>query len=92
MKVLLFSSLAVLVLLLVFGCSLLPRDDSGVPASDGWYIKLQVKAPADSKGITVTDYQVTGLKIQVRDPEDEVLKTIEWEAEDGPQSYLLRST
>jgi hypothetical protein len=88
-KVLLLSSLAVLVLLLVFGCSLLLRDDSGVPASDGWCIKLKISAPAGSKGITVTDYQVTGLEIEVRGPDERVLKTIGWEAKDGPQSYLI---
>ena len=88
-KVLLLSSLAMLVLFLGFGCSLLLRDAGGVPASDGWYIKLQIKAPAASKGITVTEYQVTGLQIEVRDPEDEVLQTINWEAEDGSKSYLV---
>ncbi len=74
---------------LAFGCSLLLRDASGVPASDGWYIKLQIKAPAASKGITVTEYQVTDLQIEVRDPEDAVLQTIDWEAADGAKSYLI---
>jgi hypothetical protein len=86
-KVLLLASLAVLALLLAFGCSLLPREDTGT--GTGWYIKLQIKAPEASKGITVTDFDVTGLKIQVRDPEGEVLKTIDWAANEGLQTYLV---
>jgi hypothetical protein len=62
-KVLLRGSLAVLALLLAFGCSLLPREDTGT--SDGWFIKLQIKAPAASKGITVSEFDVTRINIKV---------------------------
>jgi hypothetical protein len=85
-SVLLFGSVAALVLLLTFGCSLLPREDTG--ASAGGFIKLQIQAPA-SKGIAVTEFDVTGLSIQVRDPEGEVLQTIDWVAVQGPQNYLV---
>jgi hypothetical protein len=88
-RVLFLSSLAVAVLLLVFGCSLLLRDDSGVPAGDGWYIKLKINAPTVPKSITVSEYQVTGLQIEMQDPADEVLQTIDWEAADGAKSYLI---
>ena len=79
-KVLLLGSLAILSLLAVAGCPL--------PGEVG-YIKLQILAPVASKGITVSDFEVTGLQIQVRDPRDEVLETIDWEAEEGPQCYLI---
>jgi hypothetical protein len=80
-KALLVGSLAILVLLAGVGCPHLP----GVVG----FIRLQIQAPEGSKGITVGDFEVTGLNIQVRDSEDEVLKTIEWEAKDGPRFYLV---
>ncbi len=86
-KALLLGSLAVLALLLAFGCSLLPREDTGVGA--GWYIKLQIRALAGSKGITVTEFDVTGLDILVRDPAGEVLQAIDWAAAEGTQTYLV---
>ncbi len=86
-KVLLGSSVVLLTLTLAFGCSLLPRDFGAGPAADGWYIKLQVHAPG-AKGITVTDFNVTGLNIQVRDPVGEV-KIIDWVVEQGPQTYMV---
>jgi hypothetical protein len=85
-KALLLGSVTLMVLLVAFGCSLLPREGTG--ASAGWYIKLLVQAPA-SKGITVTEFDVTGLNIQVRDPQGEVLQSIDWAAAEGPQSYLV---
>src|SRR5512137_1848125 len=85
-EVLLLGSLALIMLLLAFGCSLLAREDTGT--GEGWYIKLQVQAPG-SKGITITDFNVTGLNIQVRDPDGELLQSIDWAAVQGPQSYLV---
>jgi hypothetical protein len=85
-KVPLLGSLALMMLLLAFGCSLLAREDGGAVA--GWYIKLQVQAPG-SKGITITDFSVTGLNIQVRDPVGELLQSIDWAAAEGPQSYMV---
>ena len=87
-KLLLCSGVVLLALVLVSGCSLLQRDYGAAPAADGWYIKLQVQAPG-SKGITVTDFNVTGLNIQVRDPAGEVLKSIDWVVADGPKTYLV---
>ncbi len=87
-KVRLAGSVVLLVLLLGFGCSLLQRD-AAVPASGGWYIKLQVQAPG-SKGITVSDFNVTGLNIQVRDPAGEVLQSIDWAAAQGTQTYMVQ--
>jgi archaellum component FlaG (FlaF/FlaG flagellin family) len=80
-KVLLLGSLVILALLAVAGCPLLLGKVG--------YIELQILAPTASKGIAVSDFEVTGLRIQVRDPEDEVLKRIDWSAEEGPQCYLI---
>jgi hypothetical protein len=87
-KVLLGGSVALLVLLLTLGCSLLARDDGAAPEAGGWYIRLQVQAPG-SKGITVTDFNVTGLNIQVRDPAGEVLQSIDWLVAEGAQTYTV---
>jgi hypothetical protein len=50
---------------------------------------LNVSVPATPRTIVATEYQVTGLDIEVRDPDDKVLKTIAWQAEDGSKSYLI---
>jgi hypothetical protein len=88
----LLGGLAVLVLLLLFGCSLVLRDDAAATAGNGWYIELDIGGPAAAKGITVGEYQVTGLQIEVWNPEEEILQTIRWEAMQGPQSYLIPVT
>ncbi len=80
-RAMLLGSLALLALLVGVGCPQL----HGVVG----FIRLQIRAPDASKGITVGDFQVTLLEIQVRDPEAEVLKTIEWEAKHGPRFYLI---
>jgi hypothetical protein len=84
--VLLLGSLAALALMLACGCSLLPKDDSGTGA--GWYIRLQIRTPASAKGITVSEFDVTGLNIQVRDPAGELLESIDWAPGDD-STYLV---
>jgi hypothetical protein len=90
-KILLLGTTAVLALLLLFGCSLLLKGDAGVPAEHGRYIKLNVGSPA-ARAITVKEFDVTGLEIQVLDPDEELLQTIGWDALEGPQSYLIPVT
>jgi len=84
-KVVVLGSLAVLAFLLALGCSLLPRGDDGT--GDGGHIRLRIQAPGASKGITVTDVDVTGLSIQVLDPDGELLQTIDWAASQGSKDY-----
>lgn len=86
-KVLLLAGLAVMVLLAVIGCSLLVRGETGVPAGAGGSIQIRIQAPAAARGITVTDFDVTGMNIQVLDPQDLPLASIEWVLADGTQSY-----
>jgi hypothetical protein len=85
-KVLWYGSVVLMVLLLGFGCSLVPREDSGT--AEGWYIRLQIRAPASAKGITVSEFDVTGLHIQVRDPAGELLESIDWAPGDD-STYLV---
>ena len=66
------------------------NDDTNPLEDDGRYIKLIIdRPPTLLKAITVTEYDVTGLAIVVRDPDGEVIQTLDWEAEDGPTSYLI---
>ena len=84
-KFLSLGSLALMMLLLAFGCSL-PREN--VSESDGWYIKLRIQAPA-AKGITVDELEVTGIAIAILGPGEEVLQSIDWKKADGSQEYLV---
>jgi hypothetical protein len=78
----------VVLLTLAFGCSLLPRENDS--ESDGWYIKLQIRAPASAsaKGITVSEFEVTGMNIKVLDPAGGVLGEFDWVPPDS-QEYLV---
>ena len=79
--------IAVLAVVLAFGCSLLPREN--VAEGGGWYIKLRIQAAAVSKGITVDELDVTGMAFQVLGPGEDVLQSIDWKKEDGSQEYLV---
>ena len=83
------TGLALLIVFMVSGCSFLLNDDTNALEDDGRYIKLIIGRPITSKAITVTEYDVTGMTIVVRDPDGEVIQIIDWEAEDGPMSYLI---
>jgi len=84
-KAVLLGSVVLLTLALGFGCSLLPREESG--AALGYSIKLRIQTPAAAKGITVGEFDVTGLHIEVLDPAEQVLASIEWVAAEGMKSY-----
>jgi hypothetical protein len=90
-KVRLLVGMVAVALLLVLGCSLQLKSDSGRPGVNGWYIQLNVGAPT-AKAITVKEFDVTGLEIQVLDPDGETLQTVSWDAPEGPQSYLIPVT
>jgi hypothetical protein len=93
-KAVLLGSGAALALLLAFGCPLAPSDDAGtgqgLSCNPQRYIKLQIEAPRTSKGIMVSDFEVTRLSIQVLGPRRELLKTIIWYAREGPRTYLIQ--
>jgi len=84
-KMILLAGATALALMLAYGCSLLPREESG--AALGYSIKLRIQTPAAAKGITVGEFDVTGLHIEVLDPAEQVLVSIEWVASDGPTRY-----
>jgi len=79
-KLWLLGSLAVLLLMMGAGC-LLPLE--------GGLIRLQIDTTAESRGIAAGDFEVTGLRIHLRKPAGEVLEAIDWDAAEGPRSYLI---
>jgi hypothetical protein len=91
-KVAAVTGLAVLFFFAAFGCSFLLKNDLNTGEQTGWYIKLNVHRPPPSKAIAVSEYDVTGLTIEVRDPDDELIQTIQWEAEQGSTSYAIPVT
>jgi hypothetical protein len=73
--------LAILALLVGLGCPHLPEVVG--------FIKLQIDPTGASKGLTIGEFDVARLEIQVLGPEGEVLKSIAWKTRYGPQSYLI---
>ncbi len=88
-RISLVGVIAVLALLMLPGCALQTNDRGGQPAGNGWYIRLNVRAPTAPKAITVNECPVTALAIEVRDPDDAVLQTIDWQVAQGPKSYVV---
>ena len=89
-KVIVLASLALLLggaLLLQTGCPQ-PLAERGRDLA-GWQIQLNVQAPVSAMAIEVSEYEVTGLLIELYDPQGELLRTIEWEATEGPRSYTI---
>jgi hypothetical protein len=73
---------------MLFGCSLLGPGGS----EEGWYIKLNVNHPAGAKAVTVEDFDVMGLDIEIFGPDGESIEEIGWHTEDGSQSYEIPVT
>ncbi len=83
-----FAALAAAVLL-VLGCSSpIPNGGGSTPGGQR-YIKLTISVPNTSRSITVTEYQVTGMHLEVLDPHDVSLQTIDWDASEGGSSYMI---
>ena len=80
------AGLVLLMVLATLSCSDLPQDALDI----GWYIRLNVGPPAASRGVSVSEYDVTGLTIVVLDPDQVELRTIDWAPADGEKSYLLQ--
>lgn len=70
-----------LCLFLLSGCNLMQWD---TPEEAGWYIQLNINHPA--KSISVSEYEVTGLTVEVFDPEQALIETIDWVPQDGSTS------
>ena len=83
------AAVVLLIIATLFGCSQLLRDGLGESGESGWYIKLNINHPAAAKAITVTEYDVTGLAIEVYDPDGVLIEEISWQADEGQQSYLI---
>ncbi|UCF98849.1 MAG: hypothetical protein JSV89_04750 [Spirochaetaceae bacterium] len=88
-KVLLCSGAAVFCLISLFGCFLLVPEESD---DFGWYIQLNINHPASAKAITVTEYDVTGLTVEVYDPNTALIQIIDWVPQDGSTSARIPVT
>ena len=84
-KMILLAGATALALVLIAGCSLLPREEAG--AALGYSIKLRIQTPATAKGITVGEFDVTGLHIEVLDLAEQSLASIDWTVGEGAKSY-----
>ena len=83
------AATAVVCLFSLFGCFRLVPDGS---ENFGWYIQLNINPPAAAKAISVTEYDVTGLTVEVYDPNAALIQTIEWVPEDGSTSIRIPVT
>jgi hypothetical protein len=76
----------VVVIAMLVGCTQLFWDE---PEQSG-YIELNIGHPAAVKGISITEHGVTGLYIEIYDPDDYLLDTVAWDVQDGSKSYLIQ--
>jgi hypothetical protein len=78
----------------VVGCELgYSGDDSEERAAGKWctrYLLLVIHAPAAARAMTVSEYPVASLAIEVRGPDNALLKTIAWKVNGHSKSYLIR--
>ena len=85
-RITLIAGIALVIVAMLLGCARLYWNPE---EQDGGYIQLNVGQPG-AKGIDVEYHEVTSLSITVYDPEEQELATFEWDADDGPQSYLVQ--
>ena len=62
--------LAVLALT-ALGCAPPVAERPGEAVDAGWYIRVNISAPAAPRAITVSEYDVTALEVEVRGPDEE---------------------
>jgi len=84
-RVLFSAGIVLLALAMLFACARVYWD---TPQQSGWYIQLNVGDPG-AKGIGVDYHDVTGLAIAVYGPGEQLLDEFEWDADDGPKSYVV---
>jgi hypothetical protein len=89
-KVLLFPGIALLAAVVLLACSLPFSQNNG--EENGWYIKINITDPSEAKAVVVSEYEVTALNIEVFDPEEQLLETFQWNAAEGPASYVVPVT
>jgi hypothetical protein len=79
------AGLVVLILLATQACS----DLSESALTGQSYIRLSVGPPTASRAVSVTEYDVTGLRLVVLGPGGAELAEIDWTPADGQASYLV---
>jgi hypothetical protein len=82
------AAVALSVLMYAAGCSLSVKEYRSEQADLGWYISLSIDAP-ESRSVSVSEYRVSRVAIEVDDPAGAVLQNVVWNAGDGPRTYQI---
>ncbi len=95
-RALMVGGAVAMVLSVVLACPLRSGGDSAgrMIGKDQtrYIIRLNILVPGACKAMTVTEYPVGALAIEVRDPDDELLERIAWQAKQGFRTYLIPVT
>ena len=87
-KVLTMSVFILLIMAVLIGCPMLLKDST---VESGQYIELNIGGAA-AKAITVTEYDVTKLEIEIYNPQGALIEDFSWYPDEGQQSYLIPVT
>ena len=87
-KVVTMSAFILLIMAVLIGCPMLLKDNT---VESGQYIELNIGGAA-AKAITVTEYDVTKLEIEIYDPQGAFIEDFSWYPDEGQQSYLIPVT
>ena len=88
-KILTMSAFILLIMAVLIGCPMLLKDST---IKNGQYIELNIGSESAAKAITVTEYDVTKLEIEIYDPQGALIKDFSWFPDEGQQSYLIPVT
>jgi hypothetical protein len=80
---------AVPLLLLACPIGVDPVDEPDDTVEEGTFLDLVIDAPPASRLISVHEYAVTSLEVQVSDPDGEVIQKITWLASEGSKRYRI---
>jgi len=85
-KILTISAFILLIMVVLIGCPMLLKDNT---VESGQYIELNIGSETTAKAITVTEYDVTKLEIEIYDPQGALIEDFSWYPDEGQQSYLI---
>ena len=85
-KILTISAFILLIMAVLLGCPMLLKDST---VESGQYIELNIGSEAVAKAITVTEYDVTKLEVEIYDPQGALIDDFSWYPDEGQQSYLI---
>jgi len=88
-KILTMSAFILLIMAVFIGCPMLLKDST---VKSGQYIELNIGSETAAKAITVTEYDVTKLDVEIYDPQGALIDDFSWYPGEGQQSYLIPVT